>query len=64
MKMTNNTSITSMYGTTLISPINLRRRTFAGIGGYAGAARDGPWRCKIVENSSTKVSNLNSSRVT
>ena len=64
MKMTSNTNMTSMYGTTLISPISLRRRSFAGIGVYACGARAGPWRCRIVENSSTKVSNRSSRRLT
>src|ERR1700676_1667153 len=32
MKMTSNTNMTSMYGTTLISPISLRRRSGLGIG--------------------------------
>src|ERR1700685_1313286 len=32
MKMTKSTNMTSMYGTTLISPMSLRRRSGAGMG--------------------------------
>src|SRR5260221_6713943 len=39
MKMTSSTSMTSMYGTTLISPISLRRRTSLAIALRLGHAR-------------------------
>src|SRR6202789_130622 len=39
MKMISSTSITSMYGTTLISPISLRRRRGLGMGLRLGRAR-------------------------
>ena len=50
MKITSSTSITSTYGTMLISCIGPRLRCSAGIA-YLTA-----WRCRMLENSSMKLS--------
>ena len=57
MKITSSTSITSMYGTTLISAMGRRRPR-----GLTGSIRDHSsasrcaWRCRMLENSSLKLS--------
>ena len=55
MKMTSNTSITSMYGTTLISDIGRFRESEAIIATPAARAQSTRWRWRMVENSSTNV---------
>ena len=58
MKITSSTSITSMYGTTLIWLIDLRGRRMSGQAVRRGKFHRGTQacRCRMFENSSMKVS--------
>ncbi len=54
MKMISSTSMTSMYGTTLISPISRRPRPR--VTGDMVQPCAPAWRCRMVENSSMNAS--------
>ena len=55
MKMTSSTSITSMYGTTLISDIGRLREPAPITATPVERAQSTRWRWRMVENSSTNV---------
>ena len=57
MKMMSSTSITSMYGTTLISDLSLRRLRWIAIPAMEDSGQPaGAWRCRMELSSSAKLS--------